>query len=86
MDDRVAPFTVPPVGVDSIDPPPRSLRLDLLERIVPLRLEDQLDAVVEPDDEVRHILVRLSIMEVGDPEDRAPGSSRTPRPAGCVSM
>lgn len=56
------------VRVHGSHPTRRGLLLHFLEPIVPLGLEDRREVrpVAEPDQEIRHVVVRLAVVQVGD--------------------
>jgi hypothetical protein len=60
-----------PPSVDRVDPSLGGLRLHLFERIVALGLDDQVQAVREPDDEVRDLVVWFPVAEIRDLEAEA---------------
>src|SRR5688500_16946622 len=62
----VAPFAASAVRIDGGDPPLGGLGLDFLEFVVALGLENQVQAVVESDDEVRRVFVSTAAVKIGD--------------------
>jgi hypothetical protein len=75
--DPVGPPPVPPVRVDRVHPPPGRRGFHLFQRVVPLRLQDQVPPALaaEADEKVRDVVVRLTVVQ-------APASRTPARPPG----
>ena len=70
---RVMPSAEPAIGIDCGDPSLRSRRLHFRQFVESLRLEDEIRdrTGLQPDEEIRHVVVGLTVVQIRNPETQA---------------